>query len=157
MAFANSTISDIIATTIESRSGVLHDNLTNNNALLQELNTKGNIVMFDGGSSIVEKIMYKDPNSNNATSYSGYEFINIAPDSPISGAKFNVAQYASSVSVSGAELLANTGKAQIITLLNGRMEVAEARLMNRIASDIYLDGTGNGGKNITGLAAAEPD
>jgi hypothetical protein len=37
------------------------------------------------------------------------------------------------------------------------MAVAEAELMNRIASDIYLDGTGNGGKNITGLAAAVPD
>ena len=37
------------------------------------------------------------------------------------------------------------------------MKVSEARLLNRIASDIYLDGTGNGGKNITGLAAAVPD
>jgi len=37
------------------------------------------------------------------------------------------------------------------------MNVSEARLLNRIAGDIYLDGTGNGGKNITGLAAAVPD
>jgi hypothetical protein len=37
------------------------------------------------------------------------------------------------------------------------MKVSEARLLNRIAGDIYLDGTGNGGKNITGLAAAVPD
>lgn len=35
--------------------------------------------------------------------------------------------------------------------------VSEARLLNRIAGDIYLDGTGNGGKNITGLGAAVPD
>ena len=37
------------------------------------------------------------------------------------------------------------------------MNVSEARLLNRIAGDIYLDGTGNGGKNITGLGAAVPD
>jgi hypothetical protein len=37
------------------------------------------------------------------------------------------------------------------------MKVSEARLLNRIAGDIYLDGTGNGGKNITGLALAVPD
>ena len=30
-------------------------------------------------------------------------------------------------------------------------------MINRIGSDIYGDGTGNGGKNITGLAAAIPD
>jgi hypothetical protein len=37
MAFANSAISDIIATTIQSRSGELADNVTNNNALLRRL------------------------------------------------------------------------------------------------------------------------
>ena len=35
MAFANSSISDIIATNIQSRSGELADNVTNNNALLR--------------------------------------------------------------------------------------------------------------------------
>jgi len=37
MAFANSSISDIIATNIQSRSGELADNVTNNNALLRRL------------------------------------------------------------------------------------------------------------------------
>jgi len=43
MAFANSAITDIIATTIQSRSGELADNLTNNNALLRRLKQKGNV------------------------------------------------------------------------------------------------------------------
>ena len=34
MAFANSSYSDVLATTIESRSGTVADNVTNNNALL---------------------------------------------------------------------------------------------------------------------------
>jgi len=42
-------------------------------------------------------------------------------------------------------------------LLDGRMQVSEARLLNRISGDLYLDGTGNGGKNITGLGASIPD
>ena len=54
-------------------------------------------------------------------------------------------------------MLQNSGKEQIIDLLDGRMKVSEARLLNRIGGDIYLDGTGNGGKNITGLGAAVPD
>lgn len=157
MAFANSAITDIIATTIQSRSGELADNLTNNNALLRRLKAKGNVRPFSGGNVILEEIMYNDTSTNNANSYSGYELINISPDSPISAAQFAITQYADAVTMSGLEGLQNSGKEQIIDLLDGRMKVSEARLLNRIASDIYLDGTGNGGKNITGLAAAVPD
>jgi hypothetical protein len=157
MAFANSAITDIIATTIQSRSGELADNLTNNNALLRRLKQKGNVRPFSGGNVILEEIMYNDTSTNNANSYSGYELINISPDSPISAAQFGITQYADAVTMSGLEGLQNSGKEQIIDLLDGRMKVSEARLLNRIAGDIYLDGTGNGGKNITGLAAAVPD
>ena len=154
MAFANSAITDIIATTIQSRSGELADNLTQNNAILQRLNQKGNVRPFSGGNVILEEIMYNDPNTNNANSYSGYEVLNIAPDSPISAAQYKIAQYADSVTMSGLEMLQNSSKEAIIDLLDGRMQVSEARLLNRISGDLYGDGTGNGGKNLDGLGAA---
>ena len=154
MAFANSAITDIIATTIQSRSGELADNLTQNNAILQRLNQKGNVRPFSGGNVILEEIMYNDPNTNNANSYSGYEVLNIAPDSPISAAQYKISQYADSVTMSGLEMLQNSSKEAIIDLLDGRMQVSEARLLNRISGDLYGDGTGNGGKNLDGLAAA---
>ena len=154
MAFANSAITDIIATTIQSRSGELADNLTQNNAILQRLNQKGNVRPFSGGNVILEEIMYNDPNTNNANSYSGYEVLNISPDSPISAAQFKIAQYADSVTMSGLEMLQNSSKEAIIDLLDGRMQVSEARLLNRISGDLFLDGTGNGGKNLDGLGAA---
>ena len=157
MAFANSAITDIIATTIQSRSGELADNLTQNNAILMHLDKKGNVRPFSGGNVILEEIMYNDPNTNNANSYSGYEVLNISPDSPISAAQYKIAQYADAVTMSGLEMLQNSSKEAIIDLLDGRMQVSEARLLNRISGDLYLDGTGNGGKNITGLAAAVPD
>jgi hypothetical protein len=125
--------------------------------LLKRLKSKGNVRPFSGGNVILEEIMYNDPNTNNANSYSGYEVLNITPDSPISAAQFSITQYADSVTMSGLEMLQNSSKEAIIDLLDGRMQVSEARLLNRIGSDIYGDGTGNGGKNITGLAAAVPD
>jgi hypothetical protein len=154
MAFANSAITDIIATTIQSRSGELADNLTQNNAILQRLQQKGNVRPFSGGNVILEEIMYDDSATNNANSYSGYEVLNIAPDSPISAAQFKISQYADSVTMSGLEMLQNSSKEAIIDLLDGRMQVSEARLLNRISGDLYGDGTGNGGKNLDGLAAA---
>jgi hypothetical protein len=157
MGFANSAVTDVIATTIQNRSGVMQDNLTNNNALLGKLRERGNMRPFSGGNVIFEEIMYNDTSTNNANSYSGYELLNISPDSPISAAQYSIVQYADAVTMSGLEMLQNSSKEQIIDLLDARMQVSEARLLNRIASDIYLDGTGNGGKNITGLAAAVPD
>jgi hypothetical protein len=154
MAFANSAITDIIATTIQSRSGELADNLTQNNAILQRLSQKGNVRPFSGGNVILEEIMYDDAATNNANSYSGYEVLNIAPDSPISAAQFKIAQYADAVTMSGLEMLQNSSKEAIIDLLDGRMQVSEARLLNRISGDLYGNGTGNGGKNLDGLGAA---
>ena len=157
MAFANSSVSDIIATTIQSRSGELADNVTNNNPLLLKLKAKGNVRPFSGGNVILEEIMYNDTSTNNTNSYSGFETLNISPNSPISAAQFSIAQYASAVTISGLEMLQNSGKEAIIDLLEGRIKVAEAQLANRINLDLYGDGTGNGGKNLTGLAAAVAD
>ena len=157
MAFANSSVSDIIATTIQSRSGELADNVTNNNPLLLKLKSKGNVRPFSGGNLILEEIMYNDSSTNNTSSYSGFETLNISPNSPISAAQFSIAQYASAVTISGLEMLQNSGKEAIIDLLEGRIKVAEAQLANRINLDLYGNGTGNGGKNLTGLAAAVAD
>ena len=157
MAFANSSISDIIATNIQSRSGELADNVTNNNALLRRLKERGNVKTFSGGNVILQEIMYTDAATDNTNSYSGYEVLNVSQNSPISAAQFSITQYAAAVSISGLEMIQNSGKEAIIDLLDGRMQVAEAQLANRISQDIYGDGTGNRGKNITGLAAAVPD
>ena len=71
MAFANSSVTDIIATTIQQRSGILADNVTNNNGLLRRLKAKGNVRPFGGGNVILEEIMYNDGSQINANSYSG--------------------------------------------------------------------------------------
>ena len=132
MAFANSSITDIIATTIQNRSGVLADNVSNNNALLRRLKAKGNVRPFGGGNVILEEIMYPDATMINVNSYSGYELINISPNSPISSASYNITQYAGAITMSGLEMLQNSSKEAIIDLMEGRVKVAEAEVQNRI-------------------------
>lgn len=157
MPFANSSYSDILTTTIESRSGELANNWENNNALLRKLRAKSNVKPFSGGHLIMQEIGYTDASTINANSYSGYEVINIAPNSPISSAQFSIKQYAGAVSMSGLEMLQNSGKEAFIDLMESRMQIAEGQLLNRMDYDMYQDGTGNASKNITGLAAAVPD
>ena len=147
-------VSDIIATTIESRTGSLADNMTKQTALLDKLRKRGNVKTFSGGRIITQELMYNDPATINAGAYSGYDVIDITPNSPVTYAQFDIKQYSSAVTIAGLEELQNAGEEQFIDLLEGRMQVAEAQLLNLIAADCYGDGTGSGGKAITGLAAA---
>ena len=56
MAFANSSVTDIIATTIQSRTKQIADNVTKNNALLARLNERGNVKPFGGGNVIMQEL-----------------------------------------------------------------------------------------------------
>jgi hypothetical protein len=153
MAWANSVVSDIIATTVESRTKNAVDNLSNNNALLWRLKERGNIKTISGGPIVDQEIFYDDSSTNNANSFASYDLLNTTPDSPISAAQFTMKHYAAAISISGPEMLANSGKEQMIDLLATRVEISEARLMNKIDVDLHGDGTGNSGKALVGLSA----
>ena len=149
MAFPNSAISDIIATTIQSRTGQIADNVTSNNALLSRLKQRGNIKTFSGGNTIMQELSFAS--NGNAGWYSGYETLPIAAQDVISAAEYVIKQAACPVTISGLEQLQNAGKEQIIDLLDARINVAESSMANLIASGLYSDGTAASGKQIDGL------
>lgn len=152
MAFPN--VTDLVATTIENRSGEIADNVTKNNALLSRLNKRGNVRTFDGGTVIFEELSFRE--NGNAGYYSGYDLLPVAAQDVLSAAQYSIKQAAVPVVMSGLEMLQNAGKEKIIDLLDGRMDVAESSLANLLAGGIYSDGTGSGGKEVTGLGAAVP-
>lgn len=152
MAFPN--VTDIVATTIESRSKKIADSVTKNNALLRRLDSRGNQRTISGGSLILEEISYAE--NTNAGWYSGYDLLPVAAQDVISAAQFDIKQAACPVTVSGLDELKNAGKEQMINLLEGRMSVAESSMMNLLAAGVYSDGTGAGGKQVVGLNAAVP-
>jgi len=152
MAFPN--VSDILATTIESRTKKIADNVTDNNAVLKKLSTKGMIKTFSGGSKIMQELSFAE--NSNAGWYSGYDLLPVGISDVISAAEFDIKQSAVPVVISGLEMLQNSGKEQMIDLLDARLNVAEATQSNLISAGIYSDGTGSGGKEITGLDAAVP-
>src|SRR5262245_24697605 len=129
MAFANSTYTDILSTTIESRSGVVADNVTHNNALLTRLKSRGKIKPVSGGSSILHELSFQ---SNGTTMYySGAEVLNISPSDVISAAQYPYKQAACAVTINGLEVLQNSGSdEQIIDLFDARVDVGEASIMN---------------------------
>ena len=145
MAYPN--LSEIVTTTLRSRTGVLQDNVSRNNALLARLNKKGRIKPFNGGRTIVQELNY----ANNSTFlwYSGYQTLNINPSQVFTAAEFPIRQAALAVSISGLEELQNSGEEAIIDLLEGRVENAESTFMNGLSNGIYGDGSVSG--SIGGL------
>ena len=152
MAFPN--ISDILATTIESRTKKIADNVTDNNVLLKKLELKGKIKPFSGGVKILQELSFAE-NSNGGW-YSGYDILPVGVSDVISAAEYNIKQAAVPVVLSGLEMLQNSGKERMIDLMESRLSVAESTLANLIAAGLYSDGTGSGGKEIDGLDAAVP-
>ncbi len=155
MAFANASVSDIIATTIEKRSRKIADNVTKNNALLSRLEKKGKSRPFSGGRLIYEELSFAE--NGNAGFYSGYDLLPVSAQDVISASQFDIKQAACPVVISGLELLQNAGPEQMIDLLSARIDVAESTMKNLICGGLYSDGTANGGKSIVGLDAAFPD
>ncbi|MCA1788685.1 MAG: phage major capsid protein [Thioalkalivibrio sp.] len=152
MAFPN--VSDIIATTIESRTRKIADNVTDNNALLKKLSMSGRIKTFSGGTKIYQELSFQE--NQNAGFYSGYDLLPVAASDVLSAAEFEIKQAAVPVVISGLEQLQNSGKEKMIDLMESRMTVAEATMANLICTSLYSDGTGYGGKEITGLDLAVP-
>lgn len=86
--------------------------------------------------------------------YSGYDLLPVAASDVISAAEFTIKQLACPVTISGLDGLQNAGREQMIDLLEARINVAEATMANLQAQGVYSNGTGSGGKELTGLAAA---
>lgn len=152
MAFP--TITDVVATTIESRSRTIADNVTNNNAGLAYIKANGNVKTVSGGSEILEELSFAE--NGNGGYYSGYDLLPVAAQDVISAARFSLKQAAVPVVISGLEELQNAGREQMIDLLDARVTVAESTMANILASGFYGDGTAAGGKSIVGINAAVP-
>lgn len=152
MAFPN--VSDLVATTIDSRTREIADNVTKNNCLLMKLSMRGNIKTFSGGVKIYQEMSFAE--NSNAGWYSGYDLLPVGVSDVITAAEFQIKQAAVPVVMSGLEMLQNSGKERMIDLLEARLTVAESTLANLISDGLYSDGTGSGGKEIDGLTAAIP-
>lgn len=156
MAFANTSYTDIISTTIEarSRSGECADNMSDNNALLKWLRENDGQELLDGGIKIIKEILFAD--NGTVAPYSGLDTLSVAGSDVISAAEFAWKQYAGAVVVSGLEKRQNAGRARKINLVTSRVTACENSLKNSISAGLYSDGTGSGSKVITGLLACAP-
>ena len=144
-------LSELATTTIASRTRMLADNVTENTALLKRLKSRGKVKPVSGGETINQELEYAE--NSTYTRFSGYETLNIQPSEVFSSAVYNWKQVSVAVTISGLEQIKNAGKEAFINLLGSRVRNAEKTMGNGLSTDVYSDGTANGGKQITGMSS----
>ena len=149
MASANSNFDQLLSTTLANYRSQLTDNVFTARPLTYALMDKGRIRMLNGGTKIVEPLIY----GKNSTvgSYSGYESLSLAPQEGISAAEYEWKQYAASIAISGIEEAKNNGEQEIINLLEAKIMQAEESMRESFNQMFFADGTGNSGKDWNGL------
>jgi hypothetical protein len=153
---ASPNLNEIVTTTLRARSGTLADNFSNNNALIARMKKKGSIKPVSGGRTIVQELAYAE--NGTYQRYAGYQILNIQPSDVFTAAEFDWKQAAVAVSWNGLETeVQNTGSAQVIDLLESRIENAEKTFINRLSFDMYSNGTADGGLQMGGLQSLVAD
>ena len=147
----NTSFDSLLSTTLANYRDQMTDNIFTARPLTNYLMDKGRIRMLDGGTKIVEPLVY----GLNGTvgSYSGYDTISLTAQEGMSAAEYDWKQYAASIAISGIEEAKNNGEAAIINLLEAKIMQAEESMREGFNQMFFADGTGNSGKDWLGLAA----
>lgn len=136
---------------LEDRSAGYADLVSNSNAILYLMKKKGQFKTFSG-PTIRERLLYNE--SGTYTRYSGYQFLNPAPAELFNDAEFTAKLAAVSVTLSGEDILKNSGTNQLKDIMEEHMSAAEQELQDRFVEDLHSDGSAS--NQIGGLQMAIP-
>jgi len=146
---SNPNFDALLSTTLANYRDQLTDNIFTARPLTYFLTDKGRIRMLNGGTKIVEPLIYGQ--NSTVASYSGYDTISLTAQSGITAAEYDWKQYAASIAISGIEEAKNNGEQEIINLLEAKIMQAEESMREGFNQMFFADGTGNSGKDWNGL------
>jgi len=135
----NSNFDAILSTTLANYRDQLTDNIFSARPLTYHLMNKGRIRMLNGGTKIVEPLIYGQ--NSTVAPYSGYDTISLTPQTGISAAEFEWKQYAASIAISGIEEAKNNGEQEIINLLEAKIMQAEESMREGFNRMFFGNGT----------------
>lgn len=147
---SNPNWGEVVTTTLAKRRKIIADTISRNNIFITEARRRGKVKTASGGRTITQPIMMGTENANFQWYY-GREGLNVAGQEVLTSAEFPWKQYACGVSISGIELLMNSGESAIIDMMMQRTKHAEKTIANQMHKSAHGDGTGSGGKEYGGM------
>ena len=145
----NPNFDALLSTTLANYRDQLTDNIFTARPLTYFLQDRGRIRMLNGGTKIVEPLIYGT--NSTVASYSGFDSLSLTPQQGISAAEYEWKQYAASITISGIEEAKNNGEQEIINLLEAKIMQAEESMREGFNQMFFGSGTGNSGKDWNGL------
>ena len=145
----NANFDALLSTTLANYRKQLTDNVFTARPLTFFLMDKGRIRMLDGGTKIVEPLIYGQ--NSTVASYSGYDTLSLTAQEGVTAAEYDWKQYAVSIAISGIEEAKNNGEQAILNLLEAKVMQAEESLKEGFNQMFFGNGTGNSGKDWNGL------
>ena len=143
----NPDFNSLLSTTLQNYQPTLVDNIFKDLVLLNHLNERGRVRVEEGGTQIIEPLMYAV--NDTVATYSGYDAIDLTPQEGISAAEYDWKQMAASIAISGIEEAKNRGTEAIIKLLNAKIMQAEMSLKTTLNEQLY--GSAAAGSDFNGL------
>ena len=144
----------LVTTTLDKVRPVLTDQISNENVLLAWLNMKARINV-DGGTVIRRPLMFAF--NDTVGSYSGYDLLDVTPQEGLGWVEYEWRQHAGSVTISGEEVKKNSGSAQLVNLLQAKMDQLKLSIADDFNAMLYGSGNGNGAKDFIGLMGIVSD
>jgi hypothetical protein len=130
----------LFSTTLQNYQPTLVDNIFKDLVLLNHMNSGGRVVMEEGGTQIVEPVLYEE--NTTAASYADYDNILLTPQDGITAAIYNWKQIAASIAISGIEEAKNRGTEAIIKLLNAKIMQAEMSIKKLVNDQLLSSNDG---------------
>ena len=139
----------LLASTMDKFRDKFTDNITLGNPFIAWLQMQGRADTLDGGANILEPVMYQK--NSTIRSYSGYDPLDTAAQDGMTVAIYPWRHIAGTISINGEEEAKNSGDAAVIKLLSAKIDQANLSMKEEMNRQAFLDGTGNGGKDMFGL------
>lgn len=143
----------VLTTSMFNRRREVQDLVYNSTPITAILRENGAIRSYDGGPEIRVPLMI---DKLDAQWFTGYDKLKIEPKELVNSAVFTPKRVTSMFSLTGTELLYNTGRAQIIDLMDLYLRSSENGIQEAMEAAIVGDGTGQGGRQMVGLGGAVP-
>jgi hypothetical protein len=148
---SNERLQEAFSLALEDRSQGYSDLVSNSNVILYTMKKNGQWKSFSG-PTIRERLLYAE--SGTYVRYAGYQYLNPQPAELIGDAEFLPKMAAVSVTLSGEEILKNSGTNQIMDVMETHIDAAEQELQDRFVEDLHSDGLA--ANQIGGLQMAIP-
>jgi len=147
----NANFDRLVTSTLQKYIPTLEDNIFTSKPLLFAINTFGNVETLDGGTSIVQPLLYAE--LGNQGSYSGSDTFLTAEDEGISAAEYNWRQYYATIKLKNIDIAKNSGAPAVLRIVESEIQRAEMSIAENLDIIFFKDGTGNSSKDFLGLDA----